>query len=467
LHKCQILTILVSNMHYAIVDIETTGGHASAAGITEIAIIITDGEKIIEQFATLINPLQKIPYYITKLTGINDAMVATAPTFEVIASKVYGLLNQTIFVAHNVNFDYSFINFQLKQNGLQLNCKKLCTVRYGRKVVPGLRSYSLGNFCKEMGIFIENRHRATGDCIATFYLLKKLLAQDKSDALATLLKSKTKEQNLPLQVDKINYQNLPTAIGVYYFLDKKEKIIYIGKALNIKKRVASHFAGNVITKQRQEFIRNIAYIKYRLVATELMSLILESTEIKKYWPKYNQSQKKYEHQFALYSYADQNGYTRLCVDKRKNHLPFIVTVPNKVAGLLLLRKMVTEFSLCAKFCQVPYLLENIEACTCQDACTGILSAALYNQQVLAAIASIQAVTDSFFIVDKGLVEKENSIIAVKRGNFVGMGYIPNAVVPDSFTNVENYLELYKENNFINSLVHQFAAKQNHLVIKVA
>jgi DNA polymerase III subunit epsilon len=451
-------------MYYAIVDIETTGGYASAGAITEIAIIVTDGVKIIEQYETLINPQREIPYFITKLTGIDNAMVNDAPTFDEVAPMVFNILNGNIFVAHNVNFDFSFVNHQLKENGYTLNCQKLCTVRYGKKVITGLRSYSLGNFCKSIGIIVENRHRAGGDCMATYYLLKKIFAEDKNNELDKLLKNKTKEKNLPLQVDKENYHNLPSGIGVYYFLDAKEKIIYIGKAINIKKRIASHFAGNAISKQRQEFIRNIASIKCTLVATELMSLILESSEIKKYWPKYNKSQKNFEHQYAIYYYEDQNGYMRLCVDKKKKNLPFVITVKNEVDGLIKLRKMVEENKLCPKFCQVPYIIPEKEICICNGICENSTSSKLYNKIVQKAIKEIQKNTASFIIKDIGMDEKEYSIIVVQKGDFVGMGYAPINIKINKYKEVENYIELYKPNQYINNLVHHYAEIKKEFVV---
>ena len=135
---------------YAIVDIETTGGHATGNGMTEVAIFIHDGNGVVDKFHSLINPQQKIPTYITALTGISNAMVASAPSFEEIAADIFALLEGHIFVAHNVNFDYSFLKHHLKNCGFSLSTKKLCTVRLGRKVFPGLPSYSLGNFCWSM-----------------------------------------------------------------------------------------------------------------------------------------------------------------------------------------------------------------------------------------------------------------------------------------------------------------------------
>lgn len=182
---------------YAIVDIETTGGHASGNGITEIAIYIFDGENYSIIFTASLTRF-KIPVYITALTGINDAMVAVAPGFEEVAGKVFHLLSNKVFVAHNVNFDYSFIKQQLNNCGYELNVKKLCTVRMGRKIFPGLPSYSLGNFCRNMGIIMQNRHRADADARATVELFCIMLLQDGAKGIISkMLKKTSAEQWLP------------------------------------------------------------------------------------------------------------------------------------------------------------------------------------------------------------------------------------------------------------------------------
>src|SRR5215217_91041 len=139
-------------MLYAIVDIETTGGFASGNGITEISILVHDGVSVTDRYETLINPLQEIPAYIETLTGISNEMVQDAPVFNDVAERIFDLLQDKIFVAHNVNFDFSFVRHQLSIAGYQLQSRKLCTVRLSRKLLPGHSSYSLGKLCKALNI---------------------------------------------------------------------------------------------------------------------------------------------------------------------------------------------------------------------------------------------------------------------------------------------------------------------------
>jgi DNA polymerase-3 subunit epsilon len=317
---------------YAIVDIETTGGYASANGIIEISIKIFDGERIVEEFETLVNPNQNIPRYIQAFTGINNDMVQDAPVFEEIAEKVYTYLQGNVFVAHNVNFDYSFIKSHLECYGYSFNAKKLCTVRLSRQIFPGLPSYSLGNLCNSLQIDLNNRHRAGGDADATVTLFKKLLTNDTKGVITASLNRNSKEAVLPPNVPKAHFDVLPKTPGVYYFHDQKGKVIYVGKAKNIRSRVNSHFSNNSDSRQKQNFVRNVHAISFQSTATELMAAILESTEIKRLWPIFNTSQKRQEEIFGIFVYEDQNGYMRLAIEKKRKYSNPVYTFHYKVDG---------------------------------------------------------------------------------------------------------------------------------------
>ena len=442
---------------YAIVDIETTGSYASANGITEVAIHIFDGEKITEKFETLINPGQPIPRYIQSFTGITDEMVADAPSFEEVAESIYELLSENIFIAHNVNFDFSFLKSHLLRCGFELKSKKLCTVRLSRKIFPGFPSYSLGNLCRSLEIEINNRHRAGGDTEATVKVFRKLLDNDREDFIAKSLLRNSKEQSLPPNVPKKNFDVLPSTPGVYYFHNSKGKIIYVGKARNIRSRVNSHFSNNSESRQKQNFIRHIHSISFQSCATELMAQILESTEIKKYWPQFNYSQKHWEDVYGIYSYEDQNGYLRLAIEKNKKNLKPVHTFQYMAEGHSILRKIIADFKLCPKFCfmqkdNVP--CAGIETNSCKGACIKKEKKTSYNKRVKQAIKEIEDHT-SFAILDKGLQEDEQSCILVLNGKFIGMGYIPGEITDSNVENIKEYLTVYKENNFIRNLLMSF------------
>ncbi len=445
---------------YAVVDIETTGAYAAANGITEISVYVFDGQKITEQFETLINPGQPIPYYIQSMTGITDKMVATAPRFEEVAEKIYSLLHDKIFVAHNVSFDYSFVKSHLKQSGFELNTKKLCTVRMGRKIFPGLPSYSLGNLCQSLGITIYDRHRAGGDAEATVKVLQQLIENDNENLIQKSLQRNSKDAILPPNVPKEHFEQLPYTPGVYYFHNAKGKVVYVGKATNIRYRVNSHFSNNSESRQKQNFMQHVYSISYQSCGTELMACILESAEIKKRWPVFNSSQKKWEDTYGIYMYEDQKGYLRLAIDKNRKRLNPVFTFHYLVDGHAILRKLIRDFNLCPKLCFLqkdPGSCEGIEDGYCKGACEQMESAAAYNGRVISAATSLRQ-QPTFAIIDAGLNGDDNSCILVEKGTFYGMGYIPSNERAKDILKLKEYLTQYRENSFIRNLVHGYAAR---------
>lgn len=455
---------------YAIVDIETTGGHASANGITDIAIILHDGEKVYHRYQSLINPQQSIPVYIQALTGINNDMVKEAPVFADVASEIFELLKDKVFIAHNVNFDYSFVRYHLAAAGFSLDCKKLCTVRLSRKIIPGYPSYSLGKLCHQLGIENDSRHRAMGDAFATATLFSMLLVQDLHGHIKQSLLIKSKEQLLPPHLPKNIMDELPKNPGVYYFHDHKGKVVYVGKAKNIKKRVNSHFLGNNPNRQRQNFLRDIHNITWQICGTELMSLILEASEIKRLWPEHNRSLKRFDQSYALYQFEDQNGYIRLAIGKKKKYQQSIYSFGLMLEGYESLRKLMMDFALCPKLC---FIQKNEEACSgiinqhCNGACSGTESSEVYNQRVLQAIKHLQTNMPTFIIYDEGREAAEQSFILMENGQFYGMGYAEKTFNTTDLTLIKEVLKPYPENNYVKNLIYQFAANNPNKLIAVA
>ncbi len=444
---------------YAIVDIETTGGHASANGITEIAICIHDGKKVVDRYSTLVNPRRIIPIHITALTGITNEMVQDAPPFEEVAADVYHLLNGKIFVAHNVNFDYSFLHHNLALAGYELHCNKLCTVRLGRKIMPGLPSYSLGKLCRHLGLENDSRHRAMGDAEVTAKLFSLLLQNDKDKHIQTALKQNSKEQVLPPNLPKKDVDVLPWTPGVYYFHDEKGKVIYVGKAKNIRKRVCSHFTGNNSGPQRQEFLRNIHHISFEICGTELVAFVLEAVEIKRLWPRYNRSLKRFEQAYSLYAFEDQRGYMRLAVDKHRKATGAIYSCNSLYEGRDIILKLIDGFELCPKLC---FIQNNTGPCTGINsgncACEGLETPAEYNKKVEAAIQELHDALPTFAIRDEGRTADEHSCLLIEKGKFYGMGYISHYFDVDSLQQLKAHLTPYPGNDYIRGMVSGYASK---------
>jgi DNA polymerase-3 subunit epsilon len=446
---------------YAIVDIETTGSYAANNGITELAIVLHDGNKIIDRFETLINPLASIPRYVQVLTGINPDMLKDAPVFAEVASRVYEMLKDAIFVAHHVNFDYSFVKHQLETCGIDLDSKKLCTVRLSRKVFPGLPGYSLGKLCRELEIPIQNRHRAGGDADATVILFEKILSQDTQGAVKQMLHGKSREQYLPPNLPSEQIASIPYTPGVYYFHNQKGKVIYVGKAKNLRSRVCSHFSNNSPGLRKQEFLRNIFSISWQDCGTELMAFLFECVEIRRLWPAYNNSLKRFEQTYGLYVYEDQAGYLRLTIEKKKQNLPVYFSFNALSEGWQLLRRLVRQFDLCPK---LSFIEKGNETCSglldksCRGACIHEESAFNYNQRLMKALESLQEKLPSFLIRDRGRHSSEESCILIENGRFYGMGWLDKALQIQNLETLKEQLTAYPENDYMRGLVYSFAEK---------
>lgn len=454
---------------YAIVDIETTGGYAASHRITEVAIYVHDGIQVTDTYHTLINPGRNIPYYITGLTGITTEMVLDAPSFEDVAPEILKRLEGKIFVAHNAHFDYSFLKKEFDLAGLQWQAKKLCTVRLSRKIIPGLRSYSLGSLSESLGIQITNRHRAGGDASATVKIFDLLLRRDKDNYIAKALKRNSGETILPPNLAKEEFDRLPAKPGVYYFLNSRGQVIYVGKAVNIKKRIAGHFTGDAREWSRSKIRNEIHHIRYELTGNELIALILESQEIRRLWPKYNQAQKVKVEEWGVYGYEDRNGYLRFSVNTvTKGSVP-LIRFSTKGDTWNFLWEKVREFNLCPKLCGLQVakgLCFNYQTGECQGACMCIEGVKKYNKRVTKAVESFTGKGSSAAIIGRGRSADEQSLILVDKGSYLGFGYFSKEVSITDFESARTYVRSSVETPTVQNLINSYLNNPRHTNIVV-
>ena len=440
---------------YAIVDIETTGGYAENHRMTEIAIYHHDGMQITDRFQTLINPGRRVPYFITGLTGITNDMVKEAPSFADVAEEIYGRLKGKVFVAHNAHFDYSFLKKEFDDAGISWKTKRLCTVRLGRKIIPGLDSYSLGRLAESLGITIQDRHRAGGDAEATARIFDIMLKRDDQGVIAKALKRNSGEFTLPPNLPKEEFEKLPAQTGVYYFLDSHGNVIYVGKANNIKKRIAGHFTGEAQEWNRSNIRNEIHQVRYELTGNELIALILEAQEIRKRWPKYNLAQKHRIEQWGIYHYEDRNGYHRFVVNVVSKNAKSLLTFPTKGDAWNFLWGNVKESELCPKLSGLQTAKGPCyahQSGTCHGACEGKESRQKYNQRVAKLIDSFVSTGDTVAILGRGRTPLEKSLVLVESGIYLGFGFFNQNIVLTDFETARKYIAGNKENRVAQNLV---------------
>lgn len=296
---------------YVVCDVETTGLSPHYNRITEISLVkIQDGE-ITDKFSTLINPKQHIPKEITYLTGITNEDVINQPVFDEVAPKIIGFFEginfeNTIFVGHNVSFDYKFVSesFKRMDEPIKFNVKTLCTCKLARRLLRQLKSKSLGNVADYLGVRQERKHRAFDDTMATAKILLHFL-----DVLQEEYEIETVEEVLTFQNKKIfteekkspalkrvniKLKDIPKNPGVYFFKSASGEILYIGKAKNLRERLSSYFRHNSeLPYKIKRLLANIQKLEFEITDSELSALILESKLIKKHKPRFNTAIKRF------------------------------------------------------------------------------------------------------------------------------------------------------------------------------
>ncbi len=428
---------------FAIVDIETTGSWSASTGITEIAILVHDGREVTDSFQSLINPGTPVLPFVTRLTGITNEMLREAPAFPEVAKKIWEMTDACVFVAHSVNFDYSYIHRAFKELGADFRRKKLCTVRLSRKIFPGYSSYSLGNICSSLGINFLDRHRAMGDALATVKLFEHCLAHDKEDVVNSSLKRNSKEAMLPPHLPKEVYETLPEKTGVYYFHDTQGKIIYVGKAINIRSRIYSHFTGK---GARLSFINSIAGITYKLCGSELIALLLESDEIKRIYPRYNQAQKRDRGNYVLAEYTDMRGIRHLLFTKNHPSVTAIETFRSFEHAREFMFSIIDEYELCPKYCGIQ---TSNGACfdyhvkKCRGICAGTEGIKKYNKRVEKALNGLQSTQETRLIIDEGRTWNEKSVVVVENGIYRGFGYFDATEEIDSIDKAKTIITPFR------------------------
>lgn len=426
---------------YSIVDVETTGKGLHGNRITEICIVLLEDDTVIEKFTSLVNPERFIPQFITGLTGIDNEMVVDAPKFHEIANEIERMTRGCIFVAHNVNFDYNVLRGEFRTIARDFNRKKLCTVRISRKLIPKLYSYSLGKLCTSLGIPLNNRHRAEGDTDATVLLFKRILSLDPDgETISSFLHSRSKEATLPPHLNKKNIENLPEKTGIYLFMDQKGKIIYAGKAKNIKQRVTSHF----YSKKNSEYLlaQETHRIDYEVTGNELIALLLESEKIAKHYPKFNLAQKKVQNPFCIVSYQNRAGAKQLALIRSKYKNSALDYFFTRAKGIERLEQLCEDFELCPRYCG---LQDTTGRCShykinsCHGVCVKEEDVSDYNDRVDLAIAALTRVHQDFVIPCAGRNEAENAVVLVREGIYRGYGYMEKEKQITNFEEFENFI----------------------------
>ena len=357
-----------------------------------------------------------------KLTGINNAMLRSAPKFYEVAKRIIEITQDCIIVAHNASFDFRILRTEFRRLGYNFEAKTLCTVELAKVLIPEQASYSLGKLVRALGIPMADRHRASGDALATVKLFKILLDKDVEKViLKELVKTEVIKGIAPKLLDII--ESLPSKTGVYYIYNQIGDLIYIGKSRNIKKRINQHFTGtSTKSKKIQAAVFSVTYDE---TGSELIALLKESEEIKINKPILNRAQRKSIFQWALYQEIDSNGYVNLKLQKADGRKKEITSFTTLQEGKNALFRITSHYNLCQK---LTGLYDTTKECfqykikECDGACIGKIVPAEYNSRVQEFINNNSFDNQNMVLIDRGRTVNERSAVLIENGIYKGYAF---------------------------------------------
>ena len=371
------------------VDVETTGMHGARDYVTEIAAIRMENNQIVSEIRSLIKPPVSIPYRITQVTGINDGMVADAPIFKNISDDLMQVLDGAILIAHNVRFDYSFLKNEFSRISVPYSPKMIDTVSLSRHFYPEQVRHRLADVIYHHGFEFTNRHRAYDDAFVLVQFYKKLIKQFSFETVAEASKIRISKPSIPRYIDPDMIAKLPNTPGVYIFEDESNAALYVGKSIDIKKRVLSHFTRDTAESKEFKISQSIRNIRYVETGGELAALLHESELVKQLQPIHNRRLRRTKLMHVIKYKIDNNGYKNLEIsslapEDMSNSENIVSVHARKPSAKNSLIEAVNSFELCSKLCG---LEKTTGACfryqlgKCKGACIRKEPAEKYNSRV--------------------------------------------------------------------------------------
>lgn len=289
------------------VDLETTGTRAGSDRITEIAMVRTEGGAEVARWSSLIDPETPIPEQIVQITGINDEMVRDAPSFAQVLPDVLQMLDGAALVAHNAAFDAGFLRHAFKRRGVAFESPVLCTLKLSRALYPRHKRHGLDALIPRFDLQCRARHRAMGDAELLPQLLDKIIAEHGLPTVEGQWDVQLKRASLPSYLDAELLDRLPRGPGVYLFYDDKGAPLYVGKSVDIRSRVMSHFSNAKRSDKSLRMSQAVRDVRWESCAGELSALLREAELIKQVSPVFNRQLRRHRHLFSWHWQLEQGA----------------------------------------------------------------------------------------------------------------------------------------------------------------
>lgn len=404
---------------YCIVDFEATGGNHRVSRIMDVGLYVLKDGQIVDKFSTLVNPNKPIDAYVKKLTGIDDSMVADAPTFEELSSQLQALLKDRVFVAHNVSFDYNLLAAEFRRVGVRLAEDRLCTLELSRKLINEVDTHSLGNVSKHLGIEINDRHRAAGDALATTQLLKKLETTDGfQEAHDALLISKhfNEFEQLKSEISGEKIDVLPDDPGLFFLHDKLKNVVFVDRSQGLRDKAIQVLNGKSRGKKLARHLSEIHDITHELTGSTLLAELRYYESVFNIRPRFNENLKQLFYRYCL-AVGSASGFKYAGIFRmdeapkvRFDHFKDYKSAEKR------LRKLASKYKL--RNYQLHFDLKSKKRLS-QKAPADEKEA---NKRVATMLATLTDLPEACLIIENGRKKGEKSAVWLQDQSLMGWGY---------------------------------------------
>lgn len=386
-------------------------------------------------------------------------MLQSAPKFYEVAKRIIEMTQDCVVVAHNAQFDYRILRTEFNRLGYNFERKNLCTVELAKKLIPEQPSYSLGKLVRALGIPMADRHRASGDALATVKLFKMLLDKDlEKEIVKTFIKTEVEKGLAPKLLDIVT--EIPSTTGIYYIHKEDGTLLYIGRSKNIKKRVNQHFTGS--SGRDKKIQREVFAVTYEETGSELIALLKESEEIKINKPVYNRVLRKNLFPWSLYLSKNKEGYFSLKAQKtdaRKKEIASFSTATEAQSALF---KITDKYLLCQKVNHLENVKTNcfpFQINQCNGACIGQEAPEEYNIRVEKFLESNEYNNQNIIAIDRGRNLQERSAVLIENGIFKGYAFFDLNYQVNNIEILKNIIIPMKENRDHKNIILSYLKKK--------
>ncbi len=425
----------MSDIVFTIVDLEFTGGSPRRDRIMEVALVKYVNGKIIDRFHSLINPEKEVSEFLMALVNFSEKQLKKAPVFEDIAEQIFDFTKDTVLVGFNIRLTYALLKSAFKPTVFRfqrphLSINMLIEQRFGTaaNLEDKPKSNSLGGLCRYFGLEYDNGYNLKKRANAIAKVFEKLFIKHYPKIDKKLVRSITLAAKLPPNLPPEKVENLPKATGVYYFLDKKGRIVYLGKSLHIRERIMSHFNTDLESSKKQAMKAAIYDLQYRLTGSELIALLLESDEIKRYMPAFNRAQRRKRYKYGVYLEENWEGYQTLEIDslKPEREGQLFQKFSSKWQAFSFVLRAAMQYQLNLECCNLQSFERWLRQSAYEEGDFTIEEDTIdvHNAKMETMTAYYSYPAENMIVIDKGRNELEKSVVLIENNQYLGYAYVP-------------------------------------------